>query len=188
MRYPLPAACEEHKTESKTVFEYMYGINDDTGDTAGKDDVLKDCVNMEYSGKTLVTRKGLRAKEDTLVSPDEFTDTVYLPFTVTDTVCFVNGKPRNLACCCTGDVSKATVYFYLADSDGNISPAGSIVFSRIDYSQFYTPRNVFFTVSGKSRGGGVYAFIYRKSGEEVLSEVYEASDDFSEWLLSTDSY
>ena len=188
MRYPDPALCEGLKTESKTVFEYMYGINDDTGDTAGKDDVLKDCVNMEYTGKTLTTRAGFRAKADSLFSPDEFTDTVYLPFTVTDTVCFINGKPENLAYCCTGDVSRATVYFFLTDSDGNISPAGSIVFSRIDYSHFYIPRNVFFTVSRKSRGSGVYAFIYRKSGDDVLSGVYEASSDFSEWLSSADSY
>lgn len=187
MRYPEPYN-EKPKTEAKTVFEFMYGINADTGEAAGKDDVLKDCVNMEYYGKTLLTRRGFRAKPDSVISPEPFADTVYIPFTVTDTVCFADGGPKNLAYCCTGYSDRATAYFFLADGEGNISPAGNIVFTRTDMSHFYIPKNIFFTVSQKINGSGVFAFVYRKSGDEVISGIYEAASDFSEWYISTGSY
>ena len=188
MKYPDPKKSENLKTRSFIVNDFMYGINDDTGEIAESGDLLKDCVNMEYSGRALVTRKGFKAKTDSLVSPSNNAIIDYLPFTVTDTVCFVGGAPYNLAYHCTGQSDSATLSFYLADSEGNISPAGNIVFLRTDSTHFFIPTNVFFMVAQPFGGNGIFAFVYRKSRDEFLCEPFEARAGFSDWVNVIDSY
>ena len=138
MKYPNPKEYKSLKTSSFPIKDFMYGINDDTGETASKGDLLRDCVNMEYRDNLLVTRKGFRANENSVVYPADYSAIAYLPFTVTDSVYFENGVPKNLAYCCTGSFDSATLSFYLTDSSGNISPKGSIQFSRSDSTHFYS--------------------------------------------------
>lgn len=187
MKYPDPKLFGSLTSCSREVSEFMYGINDDSGELAGKDDVLKESVNMEFAGETFRTRKGFYAKEESRTVPGFYDNEVYIPFTVSDTVCFLNSKPLHIACCCTGDISEATLYFSLVDSEGNISPAGNIVFPRASSEQFFIPQSVFFITTQKIRGSGVFAFVYRKSGAEVICEIYEAANDFSDWLNVSDS-
>ena len=188
MKYNIPKEQGRLKTEVLNISDFCYGINDDSGEIATEGDLLKDCVNMEYISKTLSTRKGFKAKEDSLVSPGVYDETVYLPLTVTDTVYFENGVPKNLAYYCTGYADAATLYFYLADGDGNISPVGDIEFNRTDAEHFYIPQNVFFIVAQQSKGNGVYAFVYRKSGDDFAFEAYEAKEDFEEWENVSNTY
>ena len=189
MKYPSPKECEKLKTASLLIKDFMYGINDDTGETASKGDLLKDCVNMEYGGNAFVTRKGFMANENSVVYPAEYSAIAYLPFTVTDSVYFdEDGVPKNLAYCCTGSFDSATLSFYLTDSSGNISPIGSIQFSRSDSTHFYIPTNVFFMVSAPVSGNGVFAFVYRKSGGDFICEPYEAEEDFEDWADVSNSY
>lgn len=188
MRYPDPKKEKSLKTFSFPVNDFMYGINDDTGDIASKGDILKDCVNMEYTGKSLVTRKGFKANGDSLLELSGFSDTVYIPFTVTETVYFDGNEPKNLAYRCTGYSDSATLDFYLVDGSGNISPAGNIVFNRVDSQYFYIPVSVFFFVAQPVTGNGVFAFVYRESRGEVICEPYEADAGFSEWTSARGSY
>ena len=188
MRYPAPKTYDRLESRSVLLDCFANGINDDTGETVKENDQLKECLNMEYTGDCLTTRPGFTAKDGYVTAHGEYDNTVYLDFTVTDTVCYVNSVPENLAYCCTGYADGATLYFYLVDSKGNISPAGSIVFYRLDSEHFYTPQNVFFTVSQRIDGSGVFAFIYRKSGNDEICETYEATSDFSGWASASDRY
>lgn len=188
MKYPEIKPTVKSDRVHRLVYDFMNGINDDSGKFASKNEELADCVNMEYAEGSLKTRPGFAANSGSLVLPAEYTDTVFLPFTVTDSVYYGGGKPLNLAYCCTGYSDKANLFFYFVEKNSNISSAGSIEFSRLDYAHFYCPKNVFFMVADKKLGAGVFAFVSRESDGEKLSEVYEASTDFNTWTNVSDYF
>lgn len=188
MKYPDPKHGEKLKTRSLLINEFMYGINDDTGEIATDGDLLRDCVNMEYSGNTFKSRKGFKAKSDAIIYPSDYSTIDYLPFTITETVYFSDDVPYNLAYYCTGYNDAATLAFYLVDSGGNIFPSGSIEFSRTDSEHFYIPTNVFFMVAQPIDGNGVFALVYRESRYDSLCTPYEAQDEFSNWVNVSNSY
>ena len=117
--------------ESRTVCEFLYGMDDSSGEYVENKEVLADCENMLFIKGRFRTREGFSAIEESVMPPVEYADTVYLPFTVTDTVYYMNSKQYNIAYRCAGDSSFATLQIFFVDSEGNILPGGSITFNRI---------------------------------------------------------
>ena len=187
MIYPKKEVVAKEALKAATVDGFMFGINDDTGIIGKKDDFLAECENMEYAGRRLKTRAGFRANADSVIGPLEYDEEIYLPFTVFDTVFTVEGKLIKPAYCCTGDTSSATLRVFTVDSGGNITPAGSITYQRVDSSTFYIPENVFFTVANAVSSTGVFMFVKRKSGGDTAHNIYEANGSFTEWLDCTAS-
>lgn len=184
MKYPALKESAPARSRSLTVVGFDYGINYEAGDKASEDCVLAECNNMNYRQDALKTRPGFVVKGDSLISPLEDDEMVFLPFTVTQTVFYKNSRTYNLAYCCTGYNSRANLRFFLVGFDGNILPAGSIVFNRVDYLNFFVPENVFFTVTGEEGESRVYAFIHRLSRGESVCEIYRANETFSTWSLA----
>ena len=179
MRYTAKNSKNEQKT--LTVKDFDRGINDETGSFADDDNILYNCVNMLYKDGVLKTRNGLSSKLSTVTHYGEYDNTVYLPFTVTDTCYYSDGKPYNIAYCCTGDDTDALIRIFLIDSLGNITGASGIDCHRLDYTTFNIPVNIFFVVAKKIIGEGVFAFVERKNSNVPLYEIYEAQDDFAGW-------
>ena len=181
MRYPKLKSDKSLQDNALLVREFDYGINKEAGKWASDDCLLEDSINMDYEADTLKTRKGFCAVENSLIEPELYDDTVYLPFTVTPTVYYKNSKSYNLAYSCSGDNTEARLRFFLVDTNGNIEPAGRINFHRITFDEFYIPDNVFFLVTEPVGGNGVFAFVSRSSYGTRSSVVYEATSGFSDW-------
>ncbi|MBO4693868.1 MAG: hypothetical protein J5659_05720 [Clostridia bacterium] len=181
MKYPALKNQASGEVKTFTVAAFDRGINTENGTYATDDSTLLDCNNMSAKQGMIRTRNGFCAKQESVISLGEDEDTVYLPFTVTDTVYYKNAVPCNLAYSCFGSNIEARLKFYLTDSNGNISPAGEIYIHRVDYKTFYVPGNVFFTVADKIRGCGVFAYVARNSTEDSIYEIYEADATFSQW-------
>lgn len=159
---------------------------DDGAAYASDESVLADCVNMEYGDGLLKTRNGFKAKADSVVGCGEGYDTVYLPFTVTETVYYRNSESFNLAYFCMGDDTEAYLKFYLVDAKGNISPAGQIYIHRVDSETFCLPERVFFTVADRITGSGVFAYMARNASTYTVCDVYEANAAFTQWTNVND--
>ena len=185
MKYP---ALKDAKSQKQFVLEnFDRGINDENGEFLTEDSALDNCFNMRYKDGTFKTRNGISAKLSSVIGKLEGNDTVYFPFTVTD-VCFhINGKPYNIAYCCTGYSDDALLRIFLVDSKGNITSASSIDFHRLDYSTFNVPVKLFFLVGKKGSGNGVFLFVKRVSNNVPLYEIYEATEGFSSWINAKDS-
>lgn len=187
MRFPGLKSDKLLSDKTLKVSEFQEGINDEAGRWANKDCVLQDSVNMNYTEDALKTRSGIRAVEESLTGPEEIDDTLYLPFTVTDTVYYKNSKPYNLAYCSTGYDAGTKLRIFLVDSSGNIQSAGSILFNRIDSSTYYVPKKVVFVVAGEMSGNGVFAFIECRNGQSMYCEIYEATENFASWQIASNS-
>ena len=168
---------------SRTICEFVYGIDDSSGEYVSNEEVLSDCENMIYQKGKLNTRPGFSAIEESVVPPVEYADTVYLPFTVTDTVYYSGSKRYNVAYRCTGDVSFASLQVFFIDEEGNISSAGNIMCQRISESLFSIPTDVFFLVDRrvKEDGDGVFAFVTKQSYGDESYAIYEACGGFARW-------
>ena len=180
-------ALNRKNAQSIKTFEisgFDGGINCENGDYAQDGSVLIDCENMYFEDGVLKTRDGFCANENSVTEFLEYNDRVYLPFTVSETVYYMNSKPYSLAYSCTGDDTEAYLRFFLVDAKGNVSPAGSIYIHRVMFDTFYIPQNVFFVVASKIEGNGVFAYVARKAQNDAIYEVYEAQENFSEWQLA----
>ncbi len=181
MKYPVLKTKNNNQTKMLTLDGFDSGINCENGDYAQDGSILSDCENMCFEDGALKTRNGFCANPNSAIELLEYDDTVYLPFTVTETVYFNNSNPYNLAYLCTGNDIEANLRFFLVDSLGNVSSAGSIYIHRVDFQTFYIPKNVFFVVANKINGNGVFAYVARESINDSVYDVYEASENFAEW-------
>ena len=174
---------ENENQSSRTVCEFMYGMDDSSGEYAENKEVLADCENMLFIKGRFRTREGFSAIEESVMAPVEYADTVYLPFTVTDTVYYMSSKRYNIAYRCEGDDTFAELQMFFIDGEGNILPGGSIEFHRISESSFGIPKNVFFIVDRKvsADGNGVFAFVTCASNEVTTYRIYEACGGFTRW-------
>ena len=188
MKYTGLGIKKGNANKTYTTDHFSLGIDDEKGPFAEDGAVLDNCVNMVCENGALSTRKGFSANADSVIETQYEERVVYLPFTITETVYYTNSKPYNLAYSCLGDVAMANLRFFLVDSNGNITPAGSIWFNRVDSTTFNIPKNLFFVIAKKTRGIGVYAFIERRNGQDGLFEVYEANENFASWTTAANGY
>ena len=155
MRYTGLGLKKVSADKTHIIDQFSLGIDDEKGGFAEGGAVLDDCLNMACENEKLSTRKGFRANADSIMEPGEYESIVYIPFTVTETVYYKNLKPYNLAYLCLGDIVFANLKFFLVDSEGNITPAGGIIFNRVDSTTFNIPKNVFFMLAKSLSGIGV---------------------------------
>lgn len=181
MKYPALKRQQKEAEKTYTIAGFESGIDDNNGKFADDDAVLEDCQNMIFEDGYLKTRTGFRVKPGDIIKLEGYHDIVYLPFTVTETVYYINSAAYNLAYCCLGDDSEAILKVYLVSREGNISPAGEIYFHRVDSQLFNVPFNVFFTVANSIYGHGVFAYVSRAGRNTRAYNIYEATDNFTQW-------
>lgn len=184
MKYPALRRRDSEEDKTRTVVGFSDGIDDKNGEVATDNNALSDCVNMIFEEGVLKTRSGFAANEGSVIRFTGYNDTVYMPFTITETVYYKDSKPHKIAYSCMGDIAEAQLKMWLVDNNGNISPFGEIYIHRVDSETFNLPKNVFFVIADKISGCGVFAFVARGTESSMMYEIYELSLDHTTWERS----
>lgn len=143
-----------------------------------KERYIKESENIWHKDRVIKTRPALRCVDVDI--PLGAVNSQKL--TVTDTVCYKNGRKYNIAYYSTGDGEEYEhIYVYLVSDAENILPMGMISNSATVGNTLYSPESVFFLVGEKTEGTGVYAFVTLSASGEKKYAIYEAKDGNSEW-------
>ncbi len=154
------------------------------------DGVLSDCNNMWFKRGALTTRPGMGISENSLLCDAGAWDFVKCPLKFTDTFADIDGSSLRLAYFVNGDsISYGDVHIYTLSDKGEINSIGSIHYSRISSDSFADFEHIHFIVGAKTRGCGIYALLTRRldSTDGKISEIYECSEDRSEWFVLDES-
>ncbi len=149
------------------------------------DNTLSNSLNMQRKNGSLISRQGIYATEDNIISTNREADFRDVKFTVTDATFNVDGKERRVAFEYYDDfISGCSYTVFLLDENGNNLPAGMIYFSQTSSDTFFKPVNILFYSGKRVNGAGLFAIatvanIYDPS--MIDYRIFELSSALSHW-------
>ncbi|MBQ8202697.1 MAG: hypothetical protein IJZ75_00250 [Clostridia bacterium] len=147
-----------------------------------EDNQLSSCSNMWFKNGALRTRLGIGAVEGSVVGRyDEYSQCI-IPFKMTDSSVYLDGKQYAIAYCLDGDyVSYELLRVFLVSGEGEIRETAPIYLRRTSEELFYRFSNAVFFSAASSDGGGIYIFMTVWQKDEEYYRIYEINSDLSGW-------
>lgn len=152
---------------------------------------LSECNNMWFRDGALRTRQGIGAVEGSVIGRYDKYSSCIVPFKMTDSTVFIDGKQYAIAYCLDGDyLSYELLRVFFVAGDGSVKETAAIYLRRTSSDLFYRFSDVLFFSAAATTGGGIYAFMTVNDGSKKWYRAYKISGDFSSWneLNSSEFY
>lgn len=149
---------------------------------------LSECVNVWHKEGALACRPAFRAIGEPLCNISSYERTL-AGLRFTNAVYRKAGTRYSIAYLVTGDeYSFVKYYIFLINETGERISMGELQFNRTSSDIFYVPESIFFTVGNPTLGAGIYAFVTRRSGRDVMYSVFEADQELDGWTDCQSSF